>query len=37
MSAVRVAIFAHRFLPETGGIEVTADVLARGFTTRHGA
>lgn len=34
---MRVAIFAHRFLPETGGIEVTADVLARGFTTRHGA
>ncbi|WP_295018200.1 glycosyltransferase [uncultured Micrococcus sp.] len=33
---MRVAILAHRFLPETGG-EVTADVLARGFTARHGA
>ncbi|WIK82371.1 glycosyltransferase family 4 protein [Micrococcus lylae] len=33
----RVAIFVHRFLPETGGIEVTADVLARGFQDRHGA
>lgn len=33
----RVAIFVHRFVPEPGGIEVTASVLAEGFTKRHGA
>lgn len=33
----RIVIFVHRFIPEPGGIEVTASVLAQGFTERHGA
>lgn len=33
----RVVIFVHRFIPEPGGIEVTASVLAEGFSQRHGA
>lgn len=27
----------HRFYPEIGGVEVTAELLARGFAERHGA
>lgn len=27
----------HRFYPEVGGIEMTAELLARGFVERHGA
>lgn len=34
---LRVAIFVRRFAPDIGGIEMTAQVLARGFTERHEA
>lgn len=27
----------HRFYPEIGGVEITAELLARGFVERHGA
>lgn len=34
---LRIAIMVHRFYPEIGGVEVTAELLARGFVERHGA
>jgi len=34
---LRIAIMVHRFYPDTGGVEVTAELLARGFVERHGA
>lgn len=34
---LKIAIMVHRFYPEIGGVEVTAELLARGFTERHGA
>lgn len=34
---LRVVIFVRRFAPDKGGIETTAEVLARGFAERHNA
>ena len=34
---MRVVLMVHRFHPDFGGVEVTAEVLARGFVERHGA
>lgn len=34
---LRIVLMVHRFYPEIGGVEVTAELLARGFTERHGA
>lgn len=34
---MRIALIAHVFYPSVGGVEITADILARGFIARHGA
>ncbi|MDN5653527.1 MAG: glycosyltransferase family 4 protein [Kocuria sp.] len=34
---MRVLIMVHRFHPDFGGVEVTAELLARGFVERHQA
>lgn len=34
---LKIVIFVRRFAPDVGGIEMTAQVLARGFVERHGA
>ncbi|GAA3270364.1 glycosyltransferase family 4 protein [Paenarthrobacter aurescens] len=34
--ALRIALVAHVFHPSVGGVEITSDILARGFM-RHGA
>lgn len=34
---MRVVIMVHRFYPDFGGVEVTAELIARGFVERHGA
>ncbi|EKA61948.1 glycosyl transferase, group 1 family protein [Janibacter hoylei PVAS-1] len=33
---MRVAIMVHRFHPDLGGVEMTAQVIARGLAERHG-
>jgi hypothetical protein len=33
---VKIALMVHRFHPEIGGVEVTAEVLARGFAQSYG-
>lgn len=33
---MRVAIMVHRFHPDLGGVEMTAQVIARGLVERHG-
>lgn len=33
---MKIALMVHRFHPEIGGVEVTAEVLARGFVERFG-
>lgn len=33
---MKIALMVHRFHPEIGGVETTAEVLARGFATRYG-
>lgn len=33
---MKIALMVHRFHPEIGGVEMTAEILARGFTQRHG-
>ncbi len=33
---MKIALMVHRFHPEIGGVEVTAEILARGFAERHG-
>lgn len=34
---MKIALMVHRFNPDFGGVEVTAELLARGFVERHGA
>lgn len=34
---MRIVIMVHRFYPDFGGVEVTAELLARGFVERHQA
>ncbi|GAA2862246.1 glycosyltransferase family 4 protein [Paenarthrobacter ilicis] len=34
---LKIALFAHVFYPSVGGVEITSDILARGFMDRHGA
>lgn len=33
---MKIVLMVHRFHPEIGGVEMTAEVLARGFTQRFG-
>lgn len=33
---MKIAVMAHFFAPSTGGIEITAELLARGFAVEHG-
>jgi glycosyltransferase involved in cell wall biosynthesis len=33
---MRIVLLVHRFHPDIGGVETTAEVLARGWTERHG-
>ncbi|MBF0807548.1 glycosyltransferase family 1 protein [Rothia nasimurium] len=34
---MRIVIMVHRFYPDFGGVEVTAELIARGFVERHNA
>lgn len=34
---MKVALMVHRFAPDFGGVEVTAELIARGLVERHGA
>ena len=34
---MRIVIMVHRFYPDLGGVEVTAELIARGFVERHNA
>ncbi|MEA5453403.1 glycosyltransferase family 4 protein [Sinomonas sp. JGH33] len=34
---MNIVLMVHRFRPDFGGVEVTAEILARGFVERHGA
>lgn len=34
---MKIALVVHRFHPDFGGVEVTAELLAHGFVERHGA
>lgn len=34
---MKIVLMVHRFHPDFGGVEVTAEILARGFVERHGA
>ncbi|MDY3049551.1 MAG: glycosyltransferase family 4 protein [Rothia sp. (in: high G+C Gram-positive bacteria)] len=34
---MRIVLMVHRFSPDFGGVEVTAELLARGFVERHQA